>query len=148
VEGNDEILENYLIRNDSEFDASIFPPVINGLHLVVEAGTGKMAQVPGLEVCGKTGTAENPHGEDHSVFVAFAPKDNPRIAIAAIVENSGWGGTWSAPICGLMIEKYINREIDPSQKWKEDRILQANFLEIAQRDDEDDEIGEEEDDSQ
>ena len=70
-------------------------------------GTGWRANVPGLSVCGKTGTAQNPHGEDHSVFIAFAPKDNPKIAIAVYIENAGGGGRWAAPVAGLMIEKYL-----------------------------------------
>ena len=62
-------------------------------------------------VCGKTGTAQNPHGKDHSVFIAFAPKDNPKIAIAVYVENAGFGATYAAPIASLMIEKYLKGEI-------------------------------------
>ena len=75
---------------------------------VFEKGTASTSRVKGIEICGKTGTAENPHGQDHSVFVAFAPKDNPKIAIAVFVENGYWGARWAGPIATLMIEKYLN----------------------------------------
>jgi penicillin-binding protein 2 len=78
-------------------------------------------------MCGKTGTVQNPHGKDHSVFVAFAPRDNPKIAIAVIVENAGFGATWSAPIASLMVEKYIKKTISRPQEYV-DRLLQANLL--------------------
>ena len=65
-----------------------------------------------ITVCGKTGTAQNPHGEDHSIFIGFAPKDNPKIALAVYVENGGWGSTWAVPIGSLMIERYLNDTIE------------------------------------
>ena len=74
-------------------------------------GTAQNSMIQDLEICGKTGTAQNPHGEDHSIFIAFAPKDNPKIAIAVYVENGGWGSTWAAPIGSLMIEKYLMNKI-------------------------------------
>ena len=84
-----------------------------------------MLAVPGVVVCGKTGTAQNPHGKDHSVFICFAPKDDPKIAIAVFVENSGFGGTWAAPIASLMIEKYLfGKTHDPA---KEQRIMEAKL---------------------
>ena len=85
-----------------------FDSVIEGMFDVVEEGTGRNARIEGLEVCGKTGTAQNPHGEDHSVFIGFAPKDNPRIVVATIIENAGYGSTYAAPISRLAIEKYLN----------------------------------------
>ena len=75
-------------------------------------GTGKLARLDGVDVFGKTGTAQNPHGKDHSIFIAFAPKNNPKIAIAVYVENGGWGSTWAAPIAGLMIQKYTKTLIN------------------------------------
>lgn len=129
VESTDSVLAPYRVRHESGFRPEIFDVVREGLAMVVSGGTGRQAQVPGVLVGGKTGTAENPIGEDHSLFIAFAPVDNPQIAIAAIVENSGWGGSWSGPICGLMIEKYLKREItDPVQLAKEKRMLEGNFL--------------------
>jgi penicillin-binding protein 2 len=91
-----------------------------------DGGTGKRAAVKGIVVCGKTGTAQNPHGEDHSIFISFAPMNRPKIAIAVFVENAGFGGTWAAPIASLMIEKYINRKV--LDKDKEKYILEANLL--------------------
>ncbi len=92
-------------------DSSLFAPIVQGMHDAVNTwglgGTGWRARTEGLDVCGKTGTAQNPHGEDHSVFMAFAPRDKPKIAIAVYLENEGFGGRWAAPIAGLMIEEYL-----------------------------------------
>ena len=97
---------------------------------MVEAiyGTAARAVMTDLVIAGKTGTAQNPHGEDHSVFIAFAPMHNPKIAIAVFVENSGFGGTWAAPIASLMIEKYLKRKI--KDKEKEKRIIEAKLSNI------------------
>jgi len=84
--------------------------------------------VPGLEVCGKTGTAQNPHGKDNSVFICFAPKDNPKIAVAAYVENAGFGATWALPVASLMLEKYLNGEISEGRKSEEQRMLTTRFF--------------------
>lgn len=88
-------------------DSRYFDIIQNGMYRVVTSGTGTSAYVPGLKVCGKTGTAQNP-GRDHSWFVCFAPMDNPQIAIAIIVENAGWGGAISAPIAQKLLMKYFN----------------------------------------
>ena len=74
-------------------------------------GTARWSRIDSIPVAGKTGTAENPHGLDHSIFMGFAPIENPKIAIAVIVENAGFGSVWAAPIATLMIEKYINRNV-------------------------------------
>jgi len=119
-------------KNYVGVDAKYFEPIIDGMHRVTSeaGGTARRAKIEGIEVCGKTGTAQNPHGEDHSVFIAFAPKDNPKIAIAVVVENAGFGGTWAAPIASLMIEKYINDTIsDRNVKYKEQRIIELNLIE-------------------
>ena len=89
-------------------------------------GTAKTARLKDIEICGKTGTAENPHGDDHSIFIAFAPKDNPKIALAVYVENGGWGSTWAAPIASLMIEKYLTGKI--SNTKQEAFILNGNLM--------------------
>lgn len=111
-------------------DPEHFDIVVDAMRAVVEdpGGTGSMARIPGITVCGKTGTAQNPHGEDHSVFMAFAPMENPKIAVAVYVENAGWGGVWAAPISSLMIEMYLNREIGEEGKKKEEKILEGDFL--------------------
>ncbi len=119
---DDTILEKQFTTIDSKY----FEIIADAMQEVVESGTATRAKIDDIEVCGKTGTAENPHGEDHSIFIAFAPKENPQIAISVIVENSGFGGTWAAPIASLMIEKYLKGNI--ANKFKEDRILTANFI--------------------
>jgi penicillin-binding protein 2 len=106
-------------------DAKYFQPVVDGLESVVTAGTARVAFVPGLDICGKTGTSQNPHGKDHSVFFGFAPKNNPKIAIAVFIENAGWGGDWAAPIASLLMEKYLNKTIDPSRKYLEDKMFKG-----------------------
>ena len=109
-------------------DQEHYEPVIEGMERVVTSGTARNANVPGIRVCGKTGTSQNPHGKDHSVFFAFAPRDNPKIAIAVFVENAGWGSDYGAPIAGLMIEKYLKREISASKKYLEDRMLKLTTV--------------------
>ncbi len=93
-----------------------------------DGGTARVARIDSIVVCGKTGTAQNPHGEDHSIFMAFAPKENPRIAIAVLVENAGFGATWAAPIASLMIEKYLKGEIAPERKFLETRIAEKVIM--------------------
>lgn len=121
-------LDNFK-KNKTLIDEKHFESVISGMWRVVnqDAGTGRRAQIDGVDVCGKTGTVQNPHGEDHSVFIAFAPKENPKIAIAVIVENAGFGGTWAAPIASLMIEKYLLKTCNSPQK--EARVVKANLIE-------------------
>ena len=89
-------------------------------------GTARQARIPGITVCGKTGTAENPHGQDHAVFVAFAPMEDPRIAIAVYVENSGFGGTWAAPIASLLMEQYLTDSISRPELVK--RMEEADLI--------------------
>lgn len=110
-------------------DAPYFEPVIEGMSHVVNmpSGTAYYSKIANIEMCGKTGTVQNPHGADHSVFVAFAPRDNPKIAIAVVVENAGYGSTWSAPIASLMVEQYINGSISRPKAYM-DRLLNANLL--------------------
>ncbi|MGB1452238.1 MAG: penicillin-binding transpeptidase domain-containing protein [Crocinitomicaceae bacterium] len=116
-------------RNQTMVDAIHFDPVIDGMWKVVNeaGGTGGLARIEGIDVCGKTGTVENYKGsvkqKNHSVFIAFAPMENPEIAIAVFVENAGYGGTWAAPIASLMIEKYLKKSI--SNPAKEKRVLEA-----------------------
>jgi penicillin-binding protein 2 len=79
-------------------------------------------------VCGKTGTVQNPQGDDHSTFIAFAPKDNPQIALSVYVENGVWGSRWAAPIAGLLIEKYLTDSIASKRKWIEDKMLNGVLI--------------------
>lgn len=124
-----EKLMPFLVERYSDIDSINFDPIIEGMYLAVngkDGGTARIAKIKDIEVCGKTGTAENPHGKDHSIFIAFAPKDNPKIAISVYVENGGYGASWAAPIASLMIEKYLNDTI--TRGWLETYILNANLL--------------------
>ena len=85
-------------------------------------------------MCGKTGTAQNPRGADNSVFICFAPKDDPKIAIAAYIENAGFGATWACPIASLMMEQYLTGGIRPERKAVEDRILNADLMSRVKKD--------------
>jgi penicillin-binding protein 2 len=123
-----QIPYRYRVKNYTTVAAKHFEPVVQGMYDVVLAGTARVAQIPGIDVCGKTGTAENPHGADHSVFIAFAPKNNPKIAIAVFVENGRFGATHAAPIASLMIEQYLNGEISEKRKSLEERMFNSNLL--------------------
>lgn len=105
------IKKEYTERNYVGIDSPYFEPVINGMQAVVDDGTAIRSRIPGIVMCGKTGTAQNPHGEAHSVFVAFAPRDHPKIAIAVVVENSGEGAHWAAPIASFIVEQYLKGSI-------------------------------------
>ncbi len=122
-------IKKFKTKKYTTIDRKYFYPVIEGMELVVQGeawSTGRIARIDSIIICGKTGTAENPHGEDHSIFVAFAPKDNPKIAISVIVENAGFGSTFAAPIASLMIEKYLNDSI--SRKELEEKIITSNLI--------------------
>lgn len=105
-----------------------FETIIDGMELVYdgEHGSARWYKVDSLSMCGKTGTSQNPHGENHSVFIAFAPKENPKIAISVVVENSGYGSTWAAPIATLMMEKYLTGKVKPA--WFEDKMLNSDLI--------------------
>ncbi|MFK8043970.1 MAG: penicillin-binding transpeptidase domain-containing protein [Crocinitomicaceae bacterium] len=125
----------YKKRMYTKVNQKHFSQVVDGMSRVVNesGGTASRARLDSIIVCGKTGTAQNPHGKDHSIFIAFAPKDNPKIAMAVYIENAGFGGTWAAPIASLMIEKYLTGEIAEKNLRKETRILQANLLDRSER---------------
>lgn len=124
----DTLRHEYLTKRTTMVKPEYYQDVVEGMRMAVLGGTCRGANIPGIEVCGKTGTAQNPHGRDHSAFIGFAPMDNPKIAICVYVENAGFGATYGVPIGGLMIEKYLNREISESRKWVEERMLQANTI--------------------
>jgi penicillin-binding protein 2 len=126
--GETPIPSIYRTKKQTPIDPIHYEPVIAGMYQAVEYGTGRMARVPDMEVCGKTGTSQNPHGKDHSVFFAFAPKENPKIAIAVYVEKGGWGSNYGAPIAGLMIEQYLRDSISPSKLAIEDHIIKASLV--------------------
>ncbi len=100
--------------------------VLDGMQKCFDAGTATASKIPGIIACGKTGTAENPHGKDHAVFSAFAPRDNPKIAMVCFVENAGFGGAWAAPIVSLMIEKYLTGKV--TRREMEKRMMEADLI--------------------
>ena len=117
----------YQAKIETGIRPELFEPVIDGMERVVTSGTGRLAYISDIPICGKTGTAENA-GEDHSIFFAFAPKDNPKIAIVTYVENAGFGGSVAAPIASLLIEKYIKGEIrSPQRQYLEKKILEKDL---------------------
>ncbi len=115
-------------RNQSSIHPQHFETIIKGMYRVFqgESGTGRWYKLDSIAICGKTGTVQNPHGKDHSLCIAFAPANNPKIAIAVVVENAGFGATWAVPIASLMIEKYLTGII--SRTELETRMSQANLL--------------------
>jgi penicillin-binding protein 2 len=112
--------------SDIAFDA-----VQMGMQDVTTMGTAMNARIEGIDICAKTGTAQNPHGKNHSLFVAFAPRENPKIAIAVVVENAGYGSTWASPIASLMMEKYLNDTISAKRQPEITRIASADLIPAA-----------------
>jgi penicillin-binding protein 2 len=115
-------------KHTTMVDRHWFDLVAEGMRRVTEeaGGTARSARIPGITVCGKTGTAQNPHGKDHAVFVCFAPMDDPKIAMAVYVENSGFGGTWAAPIASLLMEQYLTDTITRPEVEK--KMLEADLI--------------------
>jgi len=129
----------YTIPKKTTINPEYFNPIIEGMHEVFKSGTGKWSNIKGIDIVGKTGTAENfaildgirTQLEDHSILVAFAPKDNPKIAIAVFVENGGYGSTIAAPITSLLIEKYLTGKITGNnRKWVENKMINLSLKEI------------------
>lgn len=131
IKGKGSIDPRFGIRHYTTIDSTWYSYIVEGMDMAVNgpAGSGSTARIaalPDIVICGKTGTSQNPHGDDHSVFIAFAPKDNPKIAMAVYVENAGFGATWAAPIATLMIEKYLKGTV--SRPYLEQNLLSANLL--------------------
>ena len=112
----------------TKISGDIFKIIKEGMHDVTVYGTAAGIKVPGHEYCAKTGTAQNPHGKNHSLFVCFAPKDNPRVAVAVVVENAGFGATWAGPIGGLLMEKYLNDTLTAESKTKTDYLANVDLM--------------------
>ena len=130
---NVSIDPKYYERQYTMVDTSYFPVMVEGMYRAVNSGYGSggtatVAAVKGLDICGKTGTAQNPRGDDNSVFICFAPKDDPKIAVAAYVEHGSFGARWAAPIASLLVEKYLNGEIGKDRKALEQRVLEGNLM--------------------
>ncbi len=117
----------YTQKNYVGIDSNFFEPVIDGMQQVVETGTASAVKIPGIVMCGKTGTAQNPHGKNHSIFVAFAPREHPKIAIAVIVENGGYGAAYAAPIASYIVEKYLKDSIS-KPKSEVEYMMNKNLL--------------------
>jgi penicillin-binding protein 2 len=111
IKGSPLIDERFKKKHIVPFDTADFNIIIKGMRSAVTGGTSTVANIPGIEVCGKTGTSQNPHGANHSVFISFAPKDCPKIAIAVYVENAGYGAEWALPIASLLMEKYLTGKV-------------------------------------
>lgn len=124
---NDTTLKRFKIKNYTMItDSTIYLNVIEGMSDAVLKGTAAALKIDGINFCAKTGTAQNPHGKDHSVFVAFAPTHNPKIVVAVLVENAGFGATWAGPIASLIIEKYINKKVKRIDLEK--HIMETNLI--------------------
>ena len=126
---DDTIASRFKKQKNTSIKPKNFEIVIKGMKNAIEdneIGTSNNIKIKDITVCGKTGTAENPHGDDHSIFIAFAPEKEPKIAIAVYIENGGWGSTWAAPIASLVIEKYLNNKI--SRPNLEEEIM-TNLIE-------------------
>ena len=122
---------SFVKKHVSGIDPVHFEPIIEGMRGAVTSpmGTSRGVAVPDIEVCGKTGTAENP-GVDHSIFMCFAPKDDPKICLLVFIENGGFGATWAVPMASLMLEQYLKGSIAPNRKWMETRLLNANLMNV------------------
>jgi penicillin-binding protein 2 len=116
----------FLAKRYTAISPQYFNPVVNGMYYVVESGTASNVRMDSISICGKTGTAQNA-GKNHSIFIAFAPMNNPKIAIAAVVENSGYGATWAAPVSSLMIEYYLSHKV--KRKEMEQNIISGQTIE-------------------
>lgn len=126
--GNKPVIKrDYTVPHHVGIDKKYFEQVIDGMQSVVEYGTARGSRIPGINMVGKTGTVQNNHGANHSVFVAYAPRENPKIAIAVVVENSGDGGTWAAPIASFIVEKYL-RDTITLRGIRPDYYMNSNLL--------------------
>jgi len=130
------------VFRDLKFDKKVldiklenFNTIIEGMQAVVDETRtlGMTVHLDSIAICGKTGTVQNPHGADNSAFVGFAPRDNPKIAIAVYIENAGFGATYAAPIAGLLIEKFLTDSIIPRRKELEQRLIETNLLNVVQK---------------
>jgi penicillin-binding protein 2 len=124
-----EVLAKFRTKQSvTKIPKAYFDIIKEGMHDVTVFGTAAFIKVPGHEFCAKTGTAQNPHGKNHSLFVCFAPKDNPKIAVAVVVENAGFGATWAGPIGGLLMEKYLNDTLTKESKTKVDYLANVDLM--------------------
>ena len=123
-----QLPKEFTTKRIVNIDKKYYEDIVEGMRMAVTGGTCRNAQFGDIEVCGKTGTSQNPHGRDHSAFMGFAPMNNPKIAICVFVENAGFGATFGVPIGGLMMEKYLTGKISPERQYLEDRMLESNTI--------------------
>ncbi len=134
-ETDKEVLSKFKTKQAvTKIPKEYFDIIKEGMHGVTVFGTAAFIKVPGHEFCAKTGTAQNPHGKNHSLFVCFAPKDNPKIAVAVVVENAGFGATWAGPIGGLLMEKYLNDTLTKESKTKVDYLSNVDLMPASIKD--------------
>ncbi|MCC8034979.1 MAG: penicillin-binding protein 2 [Rikenellaceae bacterium] len=129
IHGDQEIDERFSQKQFTKVDPEHFEPIVEGMYRAVHipGGTAQRVRVDGLDICGKTGTAQNPHGADHSTFMCFAPRENPRIAVSVYIENGGFGATIAAPIASLLIEQYLNGEITRQYLVDQVKSMKVNY---------------------
>ncbi len=121
--------ESYTEKRVMRVRREHYETVVEGMAAAVTGGTCRRANLgPDIEVCGKTGTAENPHGKDHSMFMGFAPRNDPKVAIFVLVKNAGFGATFGVPIGKLMLEKYLEGEIRPEDKIIEEQMMSLSTI--------------------
>lgn len=123
------IPKEFTEQHHTKVNSLYYNDIVGGMRMAVLGGTCKGANLPGLEVCGKTGTVQNPHGRDHSVFMGFAPKDDPKIAICVYVENAGFGAQVAVPLGAMMLERYLRGTSDEiesrANKWSDSWLEDA-----------------------
>ena len=135
IEGVQAIPEKYRMKRHTKVSPSNYVPVVEGMHEVTKSGTGAGVAIKGIDIAGKTGTVQNPHGKNHSAYMAFAPVDDPKIAIAVVVEEAGYGATWAAPIAHLMIEHYLQSDTakGTSREYLENKMKESNLIPLKYR---------------
>ena len=121
----------YTKKRLTPIDSSFYKYVVEGMRGATSIGTAQGVLVPGIEICGKTGTAQNSAGPDHSIFMCFAPAQKPRIALVVFIENGGFGATWAVPTASLILEKYLKGSVDKHRLWMEQRLLNANLMKFV-----------------
>ncbi|MDP4277052.1 MAG: penicillin-binding protein 2 [Bacteroidota bacterium] len=121
----------YTKKHITPIDSSCYKYVVEGMRGATSIGTAQGVLVPGIEICGKTGTAQNSAGPDHSIFMCFAPAQKPRIALVVFIENGGFGATWAVPTASLILEKYLKGSVDEHRLWMEQRLLNANLMKFV-----------------
>ena len=130
VRPTEDLVANRIEKHVIPIDRKHLDQIIDGLQMAINGGTRRRAQVDYITIAGKTGTVQNPHGDDHSVFIAFAPVENPKIALIVYVEKGVWGSRYAAPIAGLLIEKYLKGKISDKKKPLEKEMFEASLIDI------------------